>query len=186
MSQSIDHESVTRAMRPLDDVESTTQDLRDRLARARTNGATAEEDKLTAAEQRLRTRSFWMIVTGSTSAALTVGLAIVWHIAFRSNLPLEFILPAYALEFGALLFGCIEHISRTSRTFMQEILKRTDQIELGLQQLVDLLPTEMQQRWYDGYACGHQDARGQHTGTENVSRMVGMAEVLKLQRRNHN
>lgn len=138
-----------------------------------------------AAEQCMRTRGRWMILVGISIAVLTVILAVVWYYGFDDDMPLGLVLPLYGAGFGAISLGCIEFISRPSRANHELALARMNQIENGLQQLVELLPEEMQQRWYTGYARGTQDGPALRTGTDyGVRGVVTTGDVLKLQRRN--
>jgi hypothetical protein len=160
---------------------ATTQDLR---IRATAPPVTAAPEGLSATEQQLRTRGAWMGASGLVVIVMTLGIAIVWHIGFGSEMPLALMLPLYGAGFGAVYLGCMEYLSRHTRRNHVESLRRMDALESAVQRLVELLPAEMQQQFHLGQASALKDFFGARTGTDDDRRPRGAAEVLKMQRRN--
>lgn len=175
----IDDERRTRDSTEAGDSGTATQDFRSRFAPPEAPRRTA----LTAAEQRLRTRGAWMVVTGCTTVALTVALAIVWRVGFGTDMPLTFVLPIYAAGFGSIGLGGMEYLSRHARHKHAEILARMDRLERTVTMLVELIPVEMQQQFHQGQAAAFREYFGTRTGTDD-DQSPGTADVLKMHRRN--
>jgi hypothetical protein len=136
------------------------------------------------AEQHVRTRGKWMIMSGVVVTLLVTALAVAWDIGRPDEMPLALLLPLQAFGLGAIALGCLEWLNRPSRSMLRRCLTRVDQLEMALVDLVGLMDEDKRQAWYQGYANRAKDER--RTGTEN-SRPVNWdrsGDVIKLRRRN--
>lgn len=167
---------------PREEDGTTTQDLRNRLDRRSKAPDPAEVE---AADQQVRTRGNWLIITGAAIVALVLLTAIVWHIGMHSAMPAVYAVPLYAVGLGSAFLGCMEVIFRPYREAQSSVSEEVARVELGLRLLIHELPVELQQRWYAGYGRGHEDGRQFLTGTDGAPRNGNTSgDVLKLRRRN--
>lgn len=119
------------------------------------------------AEQRMRTRGGWMAASGGGVIALVLFSNIIWHAGFGDNMPGVYAMPLYGIGFGLVYLGAMEMMFRQYRAVQRGVHTELQRLEHGLRLLVQMLPEEMQQRWYAGYGSGHQDGRQYRTGTDD-------------------
>jgi len=189
MSQSTDKagDSTEASPSPFADGGPITQDFAVRPRRKSSN----DTDEEAVPEERVRTRGLWLIITGAVGVVLTMTTALVWRAGFDGPMPYEIVIPLYGLGLLAAALGCTERMNRTTRRNVelaraevdrthQHLLSEMARVENGLFLLVDLLGEELAQRFYAGFGTGVRSVR--QTGTDD-SRVVGTADVVRLQRR---
>lgn len=135
------------------------------------------------AEQHIRTRGKWLIISGVTATVLASVLAAVWQAGFGDDMPLAIHMPLQAFGLGGIALGCLEYLNRPFRRNQRKALERLDQVELSILQLVGLLDEDKQNAWYKGYAAR---TREQQTGTENARPLneYRSGDVIRLRPRN--
>jgi hypothetical protein len=144
----------------------------------------AHKDQAAVDEQLVRTRGNWMTVAGVVVSALTFALNIVWNEGFDGDMPVGYVLPLYAIGFGAVAVGGMEYLSRHHRKALVEQIQQSAKIERGLFALVDLMDEQLQQRWYGGYGTATREQLRQ-TGTDShAGRRAGTGDVLRFRQRN--
>jgi hypothetical protein len=158
----------------------TTQELRRRFEPK----AKEEASKVKVADQKIRTRGNWLILTGVVTVILVLLCSLIWHAGMDEVMPAVYAVPLYAVGFGAAFLGTMEVMFRPYRDAQNRVSEDIARVENGLRLLVHLLPEELQQRFYKGYGLGHRDARQANTGTEGIPPQRGPGDVLKLRRRN--
>jgi hypothetical protein len=151
--------------------ESTTQDLH-RAANPAYPGAGV-----------LEARGKWFVTSGLATTALTIALTVVWDHGFHDDMPLAYALPLYFVSLGCVFVGCMEYLNRPARAALAEQLARMDRLERQLIKVIELLPTEMQQQYFQGRAASYREMFSDRTGTD-AGPARGTAEVVRLQRRN--
>lgn len=137
-------------------------------------------DNAAVTEQRMRSRGVWMVTSGAGFVLLILLTAIVWHVGVGHFMPAVYAIPLYAVGFGLMFLGSMEIMFRPHRGVIRDVMAEMERVEQGLQQLAQLLPDEMQQRWYAGYSSGHVDGRQHLTGTDDGP----SAGVVRLRQRN--
>ena len=122
-----------------------------------------------------------MVMSGAVIVVLVLFTAIVWHVGMTTFMPAVYAMPLYAIGFGLIYLGSMEIMFRPHRNVIRDVMAEMERVEHGLRLLVDMLPEEMQQRWYAGYSSGHTDGRQYRTGTDGPGHHSG--DVLQLRRR---
>lgn len=140
-----------------------------------------------AAEVHVQTRGRWMIYSGITVGALTFLFAIAWRqLSDGRVMPIEYMLPLYAIAFGAISIGIVEYLNRGARYQHHLALDQNRATEQGMFALAELMDEQLKQKWFQVYAAIKKDQL--LTGTENArphGRVVRNGEVLDFrQKRN--
>jgi hypothetical protein len=167
------------------DEANTTQDLGARyIAQAAVARPRKPWYETPSAEEHVRMRGRWLIIAGVAVGLLTLLLATVWDQGFNREMPAGYLLPLYAVAFGAVAIGGMEYLSRPNRYASDVCIHRINQLERQVETLVGLLSEELSQRYYQGVA-DQAKAQIEMTGTEHA-RPLGRyrtGEVLKFPRR---
>jgi hypothetical protein len=164
---------------------TTTQDLGARYAaRAAVAQPRRPWYETAGAEEHVRMRGRWLIIAGVAVGLLTLLLATVWDQGFDVDMPTGYLLPLYAIAFGAVAIGGMEYLSRPNRYASDRCLHRINQLERQVETLVGLLSEELSQRYYQGVGEGAK-IHAQMTGTEHARPLekYRTGEVVDFRRR---
>lgn len=165
----------------------TTEDLGARYAASARVGRPPRTPwyETAGAEEHVRTRGRWLMIAGIAMGLLTFVLATVWWQGFDNDMPIGFLLPLYAIAFGAVAIGGIELISRPNRYASALCLHRINQLDRQVEGLVGLLSEELKQQYYLGVADQAKAQTQMMTGTDNSRpERYRTGEVLNFRGRN--
>jgi hypothetical protein len=141
-------------------------------------------DDAAIAEQHVRTRGKWMTIAGLITVALTFILDVVWNEGFNYDMPVGYVLPLYAIAFGAVAVGGMEYLSRHHRQALVQCIDQVAKVERGMFALVDLMDEDKKQAFWQGYSAHAKDQLRQ-TGTDNATGgRFRTGEVLHFRQRN--
>jgi hypothetical protein len=138
-----------------------------------------------SAEEHVRTRGRWLIISGLAFGALTFIIATIWDKGFTGEMPLAYLLPLYGISFGGVAIGGMEYLSRPTRYGSALCLHRINELERQTSVLVGLLDEQLKQQYYLGMAEGARIRPPQMTGTEHSGTFTRdrSGDVLRFRRR---
>jgi len=171
-----------------DQHRSREEDTTDLAARYAATAPVAQRQhpwwETAGAEEHVRTRGRFLIISGLAVGVLTFVLAAVYARGFNDDMPITYLLPLYAISFGAVAIGGMEYLSRPNRYSIELNQHKINELQRQVTVLVGLLSEEMKQQYYRGMAEGAK-MRPQLTGTED-SRSFSRehsGDVLRFRRR---